>query len=115
MARPPRKVFCQNCGKDTTGSERTFYGNVLCSEACREQLSEKVYFRDTPPDPNGTWFCPHCGTSNLLGDPRQQMRPDCTSCKKPLDPASAAPPGRKGGCLVLVALPLVGAAGALFG
>jgi predicted RNA-binding Zn-ribbon protein involved in translation (DUF1610 family) len=108
MSRPARQVFCQNCGKDTTGSERTFYGNVLCSDECREQLSEAVYFRDEPPDPNGTWYCPHCGEQNPIGDPRKQMRPDCTSCGKPLDPASAVPPGKKAGCLVLLAMPILG-------
>ena len=108
MAKAARQVFCQNCGKDTTGSERTFYGNVLCSEACREQLAEKLYFRDTPPDPDGTWFCPHCGSQNPVGDPRQQMRPDCTSCGKPLDPTSSSPPGKKAGCLLVFALPLLG-------
>ncbi|RKY20233.1 MAG: hypothetical protein DRQ55_08290 [Planctomycetota bacterium] len=118
MARAPRKVFCQNCGKDTTGSERSFYGNVLCSEDCREQLAEQVYFRDTPPDPDGTWFCPHCGDKNPIGDPRKELRPDCGSCGLPLDPTSASPPGKKSGCLLLLALPLVGvaaAAGALLG
>lgn len=114
-ARAPRQVFCQNCGKDTTGSERTFYGNVLCGEPCREKLAEMIYFRDGPPDPNGTWFCPHCGKPNPLGDPRTQMRPDCNSCGKPLDPASSAPPKMKKGCLMLVALPLLGLSAAAGG
>ncbi len=105
MARASAKVFCQWCGKDITGSERTFYGNVICSEDCREGLSEAVYFRDDPPDPEGSWFCPHCGSKNALGDPRQEARPNCTACGKPLDPASATPP-KKGGCLSFVLLPL---------
>ena len=108
MAAAGRKVYCQNCGTDTTGAERTFYGNVLCSDACREELSANVYFRDEPPDPKGIWYCPHCGKENPLGDPRKELRPDCTSCSKPLDPASATQPGKKAGCLVLAALPLVG-------
>ena len=32
MAAKGTQVFCQWCGKDTTGAERTFYGNVLCSD-----------------------------------------------------------------------------------
>ena len=99
------QVFCQQCGKDITGVEKTFYGNVICGEPCREKLAEAVYFRDDPPDPEGTWYCPHCGKPNPLGDPRQQARPDCTSCGKPLDPASAAPPGKRG-CLSLVLIPV---------
>ncbi len=101
-------VYCQNCGKDTSGKALTFYGNVLCSEACKKQLGERVYFRDTPPEPGSSWFCPHCGAGNPLGDPRKNLRPECGACGKPLDPASAAPP-RKGGCLgalLLVLLPL---------
>lgn len=105
MAAKGTQVFCQWCGKDTTGAERTFYGNVLCSEECREKLSEAVYFRDDPPDPNGTWHCPHCGEKNPLGDPRKDSRPSCTSCSKPLDPASAAPP-KGGGCMGLILLPV---------
>ena len=66
MAAKGTKVFCQWCGKDTTGAEKTFYGNVLCGEECREKLSEAVYFRDDPPDPNGTWLCPHCGDDYFL-------------------------------------------------
>lgn len=114
MASKNSQLFCQQCGKDITGVERTFYGNVICSEPCREKLAEAIYFRDSPPDPEGTWFCPHCGKPNKLGDPRAEARPNCTSCKKPLDPASAAPP-KKGGCLALVLLPLLGAAGWMLG
>ena len=98
-------VYCQNCGKDTAGEPLTFYGNVLCSEACKKDLSERVYFRDDPPEPGSTWFCPHCAAENPLGDPRKELRPSCASCSKPLDPASATPPG-KGGCLSLLLLPL---------
>lgn len=98
-----KTVYCQSCGKDITGSERTFYGNVICGEECREKLSEAIYFRDEPPDPDGTWYCPHCGKGNPLGDPRKEQRPDCTSCGKPLDPANAEPP-KKGGCLGILLL-----------
>lgn len=91
-------VYCQNCGKDTTEKQLTFYGNVICSEACKKDLSERVYFRDTPPEPGSTWYCPHCGDENALGDPRKDLRPNCASCGKALDPASATPP-KKGGCL----------------
>ncbi len=101
-----KTTYCQSCGKDITGAERTFYGNVICSEDCREKLAEAVYFRDDPPDPNGTWFCPHCGSKNALGDPRKEQRPNCTSCNKPLDPASATPP-KKSGCLGALLLPLL--------
>src|SRR5690349_6318425 len=91
-------VYCQNCGKDTAGKALTFYGNVICSEDCKKRLSERVYFRDTPPEAGSTWYCPHCGKENPLGDPRKDLRPNCTSCKRPLDPASAPPPKKKG-CL----------------
>jgi uncharacterized protein (DUF983 family) len=99
-------VYCQNCGKDTTGKVLTFYGNVLCSEECKKQLGERVYFRDTPPEAGSTWFCPHCGAGNPLGDPRKNLRPECGACGRPLDPASAAPP-KKGGCLGLLLLAVV--------
>ena len=104
------KLYCQNCGKDITGVEKTFYGNVICGEECREELSAAVYFRDGPPDPDGTWHCPHCASVNPLGAPRQEARPNCSSCGKPLDPNSAAPP-KKGGCLSVVLLPLLFGAG----
>ncbi|HEX5009282.1 MAG TPA: hypothetical protein VFY71_02680 [Planctomycetota bacterium] len=106
----PAKIYCQNCGKDTAGQSLTFYGNVVCSKECQKDLSERVYFRDTPPEPGSTWFCPHCGNKNPLGDPRKNLRPSCTSCGKPLDPASAAP--RKSGCLsvlLVLALPALAA------
>ena len=107
-------VYCQNCGKDTAGAGVTFYGNVLCGEACKKELSERLYFRDTPPEPGSVWYCPHCGAQNPMGDPRKQLRPNCTSCGKPLDPASAAPPKKQGclGVLVLALLPVGLAAGA---
>jgi hypothetical protein len=100
-------VYCQNCGKDTAGAGVTFYGNVLCGEACKKDLSERLYFRDTPPEPGSVWYCPHCGGQNPMGDPRKQLRPNCTQCGKPLDPASAAPPGKQGclGLLVVALLP----------
>jgi predicted RNA-binding Zn-ribbon protein involved in translation (DUF1610 family) len=100
-------VYCQNCGKDTAGKALTFYGNVICSEECKKLLSERVYFRDTPPEPGSTWYCPHCGKQNPLGDPRKNLRPNCASCGRPLDPASAPPPKSKGclGALLLVLLP----------
>jgi hypothetical protein len=104
MTRPS---FCQECGKTLQGEPITFYGNVVCSKACQKSLSERVYFRDDPPEPGSTWFCPHCGASNPLGDPRKELRPHCASCGRPLDPASAAPP--KTGCLgmlLIVLLPL---------
>ena len=108
-------VYCQECGKQTEGEPITFYGNVVCSKACQKSLSERVYFRDDPPEPGSNWFCPHCGASNPLGDPRKDLRPNCASCHKPLDPASASPPG-KGGCLGLLLLPLgVGLAAVLAG
>jgi len=102
-------VYCQNCGKDTAGKALTFYGNVICSEDCKKKLSERVYFRDTPPEAGSTWFCPHCSQENPLGDPRKNLRPSCTACKKPLDPASASPPGKRGclGALLLVLVPAV--------
>lgn len=104
--------YCQNCGKDTGDAEPvTFYGNILCSKDCQKSLGERLYFRDDPPEEGSTWFCPHCGNENPLGDPKVNLRPDCTSCGKPLDPASATPPGNKG-CLLLV-LPCLAAAGAL--
>ena len=93
-----KATYCQWCGKDITGAERTFYGNVVCGEECREGLAEAVYFRDGPPDEGATWHCPHCAAENPIADPKKEQRPDCTSCGKPLDPASAAPP-KKGGCL----------------
>ena len=70
-----------------------------------KDLSERVYFRDDPPEPGSTWFCPHCAAENPLGDPRKDLRPSCADCSKPLDPASATPPP-KGGCLSLLLLPL---------
>jgi hypothetical protein len=105
-------VYCQNCGKDTADKPLSFYGNVICSEDCKKLLSERVYFRDEPPEAGSTWFCPHCAAENPLGDPRQELRPNCTSCDKPLDPGSASPP-KKGGCggMVLVAVCLAGLAG----
>jgi len=105
-------VYCQNCGKDTADKPLTFYGNVICSEDCKKVLSERVYFRDTPPDAGSTWFCPHCAAENPLGDPRQELRPNCASCERPLDPASASPP-KKGGCggMVLLALCVASLAG----
>ncbi|MDG2147994.1 MAG: hypothetical protein P8N09_00565 [Planctomycetota bacterium] len=99
------QVFCQNCGIDITGQEKTFYGNVLCGEECREKLAAAVYFRDGPPDEGAKWFCPHCAAENPLGDPRQEIRPTCVRCDKPLDPASATPP-KKSGCLSVVLLPI---------
>lgn len=105
-------LYCQNCGKDTAGASKTFYGNVVCSEACQKNLGERLYFRDTPPDPGSTWFCPHCGGKNPMGDPKKNLRPNCVTCSKPLDPASSAPPG-KGGCmsvLLVVAVPVAAAA-----
>ena len=101
-------VYCQNCGKDTGGTAVTFYGNVLCGEACRKDLSERLYFRDTPPEPGSVWYCPHCGGQNPMGDPRKQLRPSCAQCGKPLDPASATPPRKQGclGLLLLLAVPL---------
>jgi len=101
-------VYCQNCGKDTAGTAVTFYGNVLCGEACRKDLSERLYFRDTPPEPGSVWYCPHCGGQNAMGDPRKQLRPNCSQCGKPLDPASATPPRKQGclGLLLLLAVPL---------
>ena len=102
-------VYCQNCGKDATAKPHTFYGNVLCSEECKKQLGERLYFRDTPPEPGSTWFCPHCAAQNPLGDPRKNLRPNCTACGKPLDPASAAPP-RGRGCLSLLLVAAVPAA-----
>ena len=104
-------IYCQNCGKDTAWQSITFYGNVVCSKECQKDLSERVYFRDTPPEPGSVWFCPHCSAKNPLGDPRKNLRPNCVSCGKPLDPASAAPP-RKGGCLsvLLLVAPPVSAA-----
>lgn len=107
------KLYCQNCGKDITGAEKTFYGNVICGEPCREELSAAVYFRDGPPDPDGTWHCPHCAAENPLGDPRKEARPNCTSCGKPLDPNSSTPP-KKGGCLSVLLLPLLGVASAWY-
>jgi hypothetical protein len=107
----PATLYCQDCGKAIAGQPITFYGNVVCSKECQKSLSERVYFRDTPPEPGSTWFCPHCGSKNPLGDPRKNLRPNCGSCGKPLDPASAAPP-RKGGCLsvlLVVALPALAA------
>lgn len=95
--------YCQDCGKPIAGEPVGFYGNVLCSEACRKHLSERVYFRDDPPEPGSTWYCPHCGVQNPLGDPKKDLRPSCTSCGRPLDPGSAAPPG-KGGCLSVIVL-----------
>ena len=99
-------LYCQNCGKDITGQEKTFYGNVICGEPCREELAAAIYFRDGPPDEGATWFCPHCAAQNPIADPRQEMRPNCVSCGRPLDPASAPPPKGKGGCLGVVLLPL---------
>jgi len=99
-------VHCQNCGKDTGGKALTFYGNVVCSEECKKLLSERVYFRDTPPEAGSTWFCPHCAAENPLGDPRRNLRPNCSACGRALDPASAAPP-RKAGCLSLLLVLLV--------
>jgi hypothetical protein len=109
--KAPHIVYCQNCGKDTAGQSKTFYGNVVCSEACQKNLGERLYFRDTPPEPGSTWFCPHCGGSNPLGDPRKNLRPNCVACGKPLDPASSAPP-RKGGCLSVLLLAALPAAAA---
>lgn len=105
-------VYCQNCGKDTAGQPLSFYGNVICSEECKKLLSERVYFRDIPPEAGSTWFCPHCAAENPLGDPREELRPDCMACGKGLDPGSAAPP-KKGGCMgvLLLALCAVGIAG----
>jgi hypothetical protein len=99
-------VYCQNCGTDTADKPLTFYGNVICSEACKKDLSERVYFRDTPPEAGSLWSCPHCGQQNPLGDPRKNLRPSCASCGKTLDPASATPP-KKGGCLGALLLALV--------
>ncbi len=101
-------VHCQNCGK-LTDEPVTFYGNVVCGKECQKILSERVYFRDDPPEPGSTWYCPHCGVENPLGDPRKDLRPHCASCEKPLDPASATPPG-KSGCLGVLLLPLGAAA-----
>ncbi len=104
-------IYCQNCGKDTTAKPVSFYGNVVCGEPCRKDLFERSIARDTPPDAGSTWFCPHCGGKNPLADPKKDLRPNCVSCGKALDPASAAPP-KKGGCLAvlaLVALPMLGA------
>lgn len=94
--------YCQNCGTSIAGEPVTFYGNVVCGKDCQKDLSERVYFRDDPPEAGSTWFCPHCGEKNPLGDPRKDLRPNCDSCGKPLDPASAAPPGKKGCLGVLV-------------
>jgi hypothetical protein len=107
MAKSETSLHCQNCGTQITGQEKTFYGNVLCGEECREKLAARLYFRDGPPEPGSTWFCPHCAAENPLGDPREDLRPACVSCAKPLDPNSAAPPKGKNGCLVpLMLLPL---------
>lgn len=101
-------LYCQECGKDMQGPGKTFYGNVICSDVCQKSLAERVYFRDDPPEPGSTWYCPHCGGENPLADPKLQMRPNCTECGKPLDPTSSAPPKKKG-CLVVV-MPMLAAA-----
>ena len=104
----------QNCGKAFGDAEpKTFYGNVICSEQCQKELGERVYFRDDPPEPGSIWYCPHCGSENPLADPKVNLRPNCTSCDKPLDPDSAAPP-KKGGCLVLLVPLVVAGAAAAF-
>ena len=51
--KKPVTLYCQNCGKDTAGQSKTFYGNVVCSEACQKNLGERLYFRDTPLYPFG--------------------------------------------------------------
>ena len=61
--------------------------------------------------PNFMYRCPHCSAENPIADPKKESRPNCSSCGKPLDPASAAPPKKKGclGALLMVALPVLGA------
>ncbi len=45
---------------------------------CAQRIADRM---DAPeegiaPPPHGGWTCPHCGTKNLLGDPK------CKSCGK---------------------------------